>query len=417
MDTDTLRRLRGEAMRDFDDGKIPEAEAQLTALISQCEDSSSPWTLGEVAFCLRDRATVRRFSNRWQEALDDLCRCEQVAMRLPLLPRRMMLPNVYYVRGLLLGTQYSDVYNPTAAEKAIAEYRKYPGPAWVADSMEADIAFNQRAWDKAAALYIGVAESVEREGWMQGLAGCRLRAGESFVELGDWTAAEREIGASLTFLEKYGPPDMLASAQLNLSRIRSARGEADQAWELALQALSGMESLVRHFRDVSEQQRFLANKLHFYDRAFEIALTKPGDEGRWRAWSIVERAKSFYLCQLVANAEIDLFDGIDPKDIGRLEILESRLDETDRLFSQLAPQDKIGSRGQELEQRIKSVSREKRDLLAVMMKQNPRWAFLKTPPPFDIKSELNKLNTPWTVISYFWVTDTSSDRVCLHIFW
>ena len=103
--------------------------------------------------------------------------------------------------------------------------------------MEADIAFNQREWDKAAALYLGTSESLEREGWRQGIAGCRSRAGECFIELQNWEAAQREIAASLAFLEKSGPPDMLASARLSLARIRSARGESDEAWDLALLAL------------------------------------------------------------------------------------------------------------------------------------------------------------------------------------
>src|SRR5215831_5940658 len=186
MDTNTLRLQRGEAMRDFDDGNLPQAEAKLTELILQSQNASDPWTLGELTSCLRDRATVRRFSNNWQEALDDIAHCEQVALRLPLLPRRMTLPNIYYMRALLLGTTYSDVYNPGSAQEAIAEFRKYPGPTWVGDSLEADLAFNQRQWDKASSLYLGTADALEREGWKQGIAGCRLRAGECFVELQHW---------------------------------------------------------------------------------------------------------------------------------------------------------------------------------------------------------------------------------------
>jgi len=417
MDTATLHARRIEAMRNLDDGKLPEAETELTALISQFEGASDPWTIGEVASCLQDRATVRRFSNRWQEALDDLSRCERAAMRLPPLPRRMTLPNVHYMRALVLGTPYADVYNPGDAKKALAEFRKYPGPAWVADSAEADIAFNERDWDNAAALYLSVAGSLERESWMQGLAGCRLRAGECYVELQRWTDAERQLNASLAFLEKSGPPDMMAGARLNLARVRSARGESDEAWDLALSALSGIESMVRHFRDVNEQQRFLANKLRFYDRAFEIAQTKSGAEGTWRAWSIAERAKGFYLCQLVANAEIGLFEGIDPDQIARLRSLESELDETERFFSNLSPQAKASPQGQSADSRITSISQQKRDLLATLMKQNPRWAALKTPPPFDIKSELKKLNPQWAVLSYYWVADPNGDQVCLHIFW
>ena len=416
MDTSTLRLQRDEAMRDFDDGNLPQAEAKLTELISQSENASDPWALGELASCLRDRATVRRISNNWQPALDDLARCEQVAMRLPPLPRRMTLPNIYYTRALLLGTPYSDVYNPETAQWAIAEFRKYPGPTWVGDSLEADLAFNQRQWDKAASLYLGTADALEREGWKQGIAGCRLRAGECFAELQDWDAAEREIRASLGFLEKSGPPDMLAGARLNLARIYSARGEHDAAWESALLALAGVESLVRLFRDVSEQQRFLANKLRFYDSAFEIARARTGPEGQWRAWSIAERAKSFYLCQLVANAEIELFEGIQPSDIALLKSLESQLDDAERKLANLSPQEKLG-RAEESERQIRSISQKKRDLLATLMKQNPRWAALKTPPAFNIKSELAKLNPDWIVVSYFWLSDTKGDEVCLYIFW
>jgi hypothetical protein len=417
VDPNALRRLRGDAMHDFDDGKLPEAEAALTALISQGESSTDPWTASEIASCFQDRATVRRFSNRWQEALDDLSRCESIVVHLPPLPRRMMLPNIYYLRALLLSTPYSDVYSPSDAGKAVGEFRKYPGPAWVADSVEAEIAFGQCAWDKAAALYITVADSLKHEGWMQGTAGCRLRAGESFVELRDWPAAERELNAAVAFLDKAGPPDMLASARLNLARLEAGKGESDRAWDLVLQALSGMESLGRRFRDVGEQQRFLANKLRFYDRAFEIAQIKGGAEGRWQAWSIAERAKSFYLCQLVANAEINLFEGVEPSDIGRLESLESQLDTAEQMYSRLAPRDKLGPRGEELEREIRSVSQRKREMLAVMMKQNPRWAALKTPPPLDIKSELHALKPEWVVVSYWWVAGANGEGTTLHIFW
>src|SRR5262249_43333739 len=157
----------------------------------QTEGSSDPWTAGEIALCFRDRATVRRSSNRWKEALEDLSHCERAAMRLPLLSQRMILSNIYNVRALLLSTPYSDVYNPKQAAESIAVLRKYPGPSWVADSTEAQIAFLEREWQKAAALYLAVAESLEHEGWVQGVASCRSRAAECFFEFSDLSAAER----------------------------------------------------------------------------------------------------------------------------------------------------------------------------------------------------------------------------------
>jgi hypothetical protein len=416
MDTHTLRRMRGDAMRDFEDGKLPEAEAGLTALICEAREPSDPWTAAELASCLQDRATVRRFSNRWREALDDLSNCERITTRLAPLPRQMMLPNVYYLRALLLSTPYSDIFDPSAAATAVAELRKY-SVNWVADSLDAEVAFNQKEWDRSAALFLTLAETLHREGWMQGVASCRVRAAEALIEMHDWSPAEKELNASLLFLERSGPPDILANARLNMARIRAAQGHYDQAWDLALESLVGLESLVRHFRDIGEQQRFLANKLRFYDRAFEVAQMKAGSEGRWRAWSIAERAKSFYLCQLVANAEIPLFDGVNPDDIARLRNLESQLDEVERALSHLSPEDTRSTKAQELQNRVNSLSREKRDLLAGMMKQNPRWGALKMPPDFQIKSEMKKLDRAWIPISYFWMADSTDQQMMLHIFW
>ena len=416
MDAKTLHRVRDEAMRDFDDGKLPEAEAELCAAIVQAQEPLDPWAAAEFASCLQDRATVRRYANRWRESLDDLARSEQTAMRLAPLPRRMLLPNIYYMRALLYSTPHADVFNSREAAAALTELRRYSSN-WIADSLEAELAFLQREWEKAAALFQDVTRSLEGEGWMQGVAGCRLRRGEALIEMNDWKQAEEEISASLRFLDPSGPPDMLASAQLSLARIRAAQGRADEAWELALQSLAGLESLVRRFRDIDEQQRFLENKLRFYDRAFEIARTKAGAKGTWRAWSVAERAKSFYLCQLVANSEIALFDGIDPGDIARLKTLESLLDDMERRFSRMGPQEKASARGLELEQGMAALSREKRDLLAVMMKQNPKWGALKAPPAFDIELELGKLDPAWIAISYFWITDDNSGKTTLHVFW
>ena len=416
MDLNALRFRRGEAMRSFDDGKIPEAEAELSALISQVEAASDPWTTAEVVALLQDRATVRRFSNRWQEALDDLSHGERVASRLALLPRRLLLPSVYFVRAQLLSTPNSTVFDPTAAAAAVRELRKYSS-GWTLDSLEAEIALNLKEWDKALLLYRSAADALERESWMQGLAACRSRMAECFLEMNQLAEAEAPLSASLQFLEKSGPPDMLSSARLIKARLRAAQGDADTAWDLALESLSGLESLVRYFRDIGEQQRFLANKLRFYDKAFAIAQSKAGPEGTWRAWSVAERAKSFYLCQLVANAEIPLFDGIDPKDIARLHSLESQLDDSERAFSRLSTQDKSGVSGQSLQQQVNALSQQKRELLASMMKQNPRWGVLKTPPPFDLKAELKKLGPSWIAVSYFWISSDTDKTATLHVFW
>jgi hypothetical protein len=113
-----------------------------------------------------------------------------------------------------------------------------------------------------------------------------------------------------------------------------------------------------------------------------------------RAWSVAERAKSFYLCQLVANADVRLFDGIDQDRVTRLRALEDELDTLERRRARGA-----GEEG--LEER----SREKQRVLDELMRENPRWGGLRVPPALDLRAELERVGPAWTPLSYYWRKD------------
>jgi hypothetical protein len=168
-----------------------------------------------------------------------------------------------------------------------------------------------------------------------------------------------------------------------LARLELAKGDHDAAWDTP-GALDGVESLIRHFRLLADQQRFVADKLPYYDVAFDVGLARDGPEGVLRAWSVAERAKSFYLCQLVANAEVSLFEGLDPARVGRLRALEDDLDTRER-------QQARGGSVEELEE----LSREKQELLDALMRENPRW-WPARPASFDLIGELERLGSAWT---------------------
>ena len=75
--------------------------------------------------------------------------------------------------------------------------------------------------------------------------------------------------------------------------------------------------LIRRFSSLLDQQRFLVDKLKRYAEAFRIALgNADDDEDYLRAWSIAERSKSFYLCQLLASAGTALFEGAAADEFG-----------------------------------------------------------------------------------------------------
>lgn len=402
MDAAEVHHLRSQAMIDFEEGKLPEAKASLDDLITKIGKPQTPRMKNELCQSLIDRATVHRFVNSWENALKDLAASEKLSQELNPLMRKMTLVNIYILRAKMYALQFSSVFDNDKALKSLMEVRNLGWNNWFVDELEGDLAFRSGEWDKAARLYLNVKDALASEGWLRGAASCHLRLGESYLELRDFKKAENELNDAHKFFKKWGPPDQLASTILGLARLKSGYGEHDAAWELALEALDGVESLIRHFRLLFDQQRFLIDKLRYYDHAFDIGLAKGDTDGWGRAWTIAERAKSFYLCQLVANADIPFFEGVDPIKLKELEYLENQLDIKDQELSRLTTEEKKGTKAGELEDHIKSISEKRQELINELMQENPGWGALKTPPRFNLKEELDNLGRSWFPISYFW---------------
>jgi hypothetical protein len=411
---------RADAMRDADEGRLPEAEAKLDKLIADLLGAGSQRTV--LVQTLSDRATVRRYANRWDDALADLTEAERIARALPAIPRLALLPPIIHLRAKLFASRADllSFKDPAAAigylkeaRRGSADLRTLRWVPWVADELDSDLAFRSGEWDRAAELALGVATTMRAEGWEVAEARLRRRAGEAFLEMRDLGRAEPELEFAFRFFERNGPPPDLAAAHLALARLAHVRGESDGAWELASLALSEMEAQIRRFRVQSEQQLFVVDKARYYRYAFDIGLAKGGDAGTLRGWAVAERAKSFYLCQLLANAEIPLFAGVEPADIERLGALETAFDTCEM---------SLGRRGlssdperAELEARRASLSRDRQKLLATMMKANPTWAAMRSPQPLDLGGELDGLDRAWVPLGFYWRAE--DDGRTLHLFY
>ncbi|MBI4313027.1 MAG: CHAT domain-containing protein [Chloroflexi bacterium] len=411
MDATTASHLRVQAMIEFEEGNLPQAEGRLNEIIAEVGAPQTRQMKGELCRCLLDRATVRRMANRFVEALEDLATCERLATEMAPLVQRPVLATIYQVRAKMLATPHAGVYDLQGAFQAVADVRKLGWTQWIADEIESDVAFRGKQWDRAARLAGQAATALAAEGWARGAAPCHLRAGLAYLELKDLEHAETGLTAAHQFFQEWGPPDLLASTQLGIARLRSSQGEHDVAWELACNALTGVESLIRRFKSLADQQRFLADKLQYYDTAFTIGLAREGAGGALRAWSVAERSKSFYLCQLVANADVPLFEGVAPEDIEKLRSMEEQLDRCEEALARLSAQ-----RQEEMEAERRRLSSARRQLLSAMMAGNPRWGALKAPPPFDLPHVLKDLVPTCFPVSYFWKERAEGQGALLFIF-
>jgi hypothetical protein len=390
-------------MLDFDEGRIPESESKLTTLIDELGVAAEDGARLELGRALFDRATVRRFSNRPEDALSDVDAALRVAEALPMLQRRAALVTALGLRARIVVSQVSVGGDVLAANAAIARLRELTS-GWQTDELESELAFQEASWNRAAELALSAARQLAAQGWVIPVASLRRRAGEAYLELGALDRAEEELRAAYDVLERSWSPDRIAAVRRTLARLEHAKGDHDAAWEHSLAALDGVESLIRHFRLLADQQRFVEDKLPYYDLAFDVGLARGGSIGLERAWAVAERAKSFYLCQLVANADVPLFEGVDPSRVERLRALEDELDTLERADARGRPAD-------ELEER----SREKQELLDALMRENPRWAGLRAPPALDLVAELESLGPSWTALSYYWREDGSSTTLYMFL--
>jgi hypothetical protein len=398
----TIKLCRDDAMIEFEEGRLPEAEARLSELIDTLHLPQTPMLKAELCHCLIDRAMVRRWANRWHEALSDLAACEVLASTLSAFGKSTVLYKIHHTRAAVLILPCTTVYNREAARVSLAELRRLGFNDFGVGALEADLAFIDEKWAQAAELYQQVAQELAAQGWQSGVMRCRLRVGLAYLALGDLPHAHTEIAATLAFFTQSGPPSQLAAAQMAQARLQFAYGHHDEAWDLAVRAIAGIETLIRSFRDLFDQQRFIFDKLDYYYWAFDIGFGKGGRQGLLRAWTIAERAKSFYLCTLVANADVRLFDGVDPDQIAQFHALELEIDDLEHTLGWLEESRVDSVREAALKQKIQLISIARRELLEKLMRANPRWAALRTPPPFDLEAQLEHIDPAWMLVSYFW---------------
>jgi CHAT domain-containing protein len=393
MDNAALFHAREQAMIDFAEGRIVETLARFETLLA----SDPPLTAVQEGDCRLQRSTVYACANRWKEALADLEATEKLSYPPPRILQRMRLSEIYHAKLKLYTNPEADTANPKAAEDALAKLRAMSPVPWLAEELESDLALKAHDWERCIRFSSTALQMFEREGWLRPVAIMRRRLAEARMELHQFDQAEQDLTAAHGFFAKFGSFDDLAYTSLTWARLKSRSGAHDEAWRLALQALERVESLIRNFRVIGEQQQFLVDKLRFYDEAFEMGMAAGGRAGVLRGWTIAERAKSFYLCHLVANADVSLFDGIDAASIERLQGLETRLDGLSRTLMVCPPAER-----EETERQQREISEERQKLLFQIMKDNPRWAAVKRPVQADISEVLRELPRGWTAISYYW---------------
>lgn len=420
----SLDLARRRAMLRFEEGEIPEAEAELTRLIESVHPDLGAASGQLLYYLYQDRATVRRRANRWDEALDDLSAAESHIKDLSRLFHATGRSAVAHARAVILSERANPRADLAEAALQIGRIREAGRPefAAAADDVESRLAYRVGDWKRATLLARRAATALDDQGWPGAAAICQRRAAEALLRDGDLVAAERELMAARRQIDEFGTPVDLAHTELVHARLLSARGGHDEAWDRTLNALEQFDGLIRRFPVLSEQQKFLVDKLDRYGDAFAVALNGGGDRGCVRAWSVAERSKSFYLCQLLASAEVTLFEGVDPAELRNLREAGEELDRLETKYGNMSTAARETEAGRELVVRLREISRRKGETLERLMQSNTRWARVNVPGAFEMADQIQQIPDGWSFLSYYWGRPDDGmlrdpDGGTLHVFW
>jgi CHAT domain-containing protein len=404
---------RREADYLVNEGRFADAEGELDSLLAELGDAPTLLLRGELCAALLAHAQVLRLSNRFEEAVREIARVEALVENLPALVRRGHLLAVLQLKAIIHALPHSPFFDPSVVEEQLRQMRMLYGDdsAWLVDVIEADLAHLRRDWRRLIELGDSAIAALQKGKWLFGVAAMRRKLAEAYLESGDLPAAEPLLLEARAHARAKGPPDLLSGVEMQLARLRSRQGRHEEAWEFAESALDQVDRLIRGFRVLSEQQRFVVDKLDVYRHAFVIARAG-GATPAWlyRAWSVAERAKSFYLCQLVANAEVTLFADVSPSVLGRLRELEDAVDVLERSAA-AAP---LAAR-EEQQARLQALYRERQALTDSIMQKNPRWAAVRPAAGLPLEEVFRSLDNgqqKWIPLSFYW-----EEPADLHLFY
>lgn len=410
-----IRTGRRRATLRTERGDFESAERILTELLEETQAPATPVMLFERTQCLVARADLDWRCGRPESALAALDEIESLASGLSGDAQRNLRFTLCQQRANLridAPRPHRDLVGARADIESIRALGLFP---WTLDILGGRLAFAERNFELAAECGHRLATHLQNEGWPGGVARAQLTTARALVECGRFDEAGETLAVCEAPIALTRAPDLVAVHHLLDARVRSARGEHEEAWALASTALDGFARLVRHFRSFIDQQRFLLDKLDHHRRAFEIAAACPGETGIWRAWSVAERTKGFSLCQMVANADVALFEGIDPAQVARLHQLEEELDRAERVNGGFAAggttSEPAGPAAGAAAESRAALGAEREALLRALFRDHPRWAALREPPVPDVAAILNSLGSAWTPISYFWAHDPDASRL------
>jgi CHAT domain-containing protein/Tfp pilus assembly protein PilF len=247
---------------------------------------------------------------------------------------------------------------------------------------------------------------------MRRASGHRLGEGASLINMG---ATHFEMGELETALDYFsqalrlhramGSPGMEAITLYGMARVERDRGNLAEARLRMGESLDIIESLRGKVASQDLRASFLAQKQDYYefytDLLMRLHQREPSKGHHVAALEASERARARSLLELLAEARIDVEQGIAPElkqreraTHGRIAWIQSRLIEARSQAK--TDQSKIAT----LEGELKKVDAEREQLNMEIRQKHPRYADLQYPVPLGLNAIQSLLDDRTVVLEY-----------------
>lgn len=229
--------------------------------------------------------------------------------------------------------------------------------------------------------------------------------GAAYHSLGELSTALDYFNQALKLYRSLGDRAREAVALYGLAMIERDRGNLDQAFAAMETSLSIIESLRAGVANQYFRASYLAQKQDYYEFHTDLLLRlhqrEPAKGHNLAAFQASERARARSLLELLAEARIDVEQGISPALKQRERAVHLRISRVQSQLIQAYSQDQPDrSATARLEEELKEADAEREQVRAEIRQRHPRYAELQYPAAPTVKDVQALLDSQTVLVEY-----------------
>ena len=259
-------------------------------------------------------------------------------------------------------------------------------------------------------------------------AGNRLRVAETLASLAVISYEQNKLTEAISYFNQVQQLIRSEDDQLWLPEMYFTLSEIDQASGKLSEALAHLEKTIELVERRRQQVRSLDFRLNYFhdnEQYFQAYITllmklhaqNPTGNYDVLAFEGSERARARTLLDLLAEVEVDLWEGVDPKLLEQEHIVQATFNQKVNLWFGAKSDPNKSKVVKTLEAEIQDLNRNLNNLRAEMRAKNPRYAALTQAQTLKLTEIQHKHLDPETLLlvyslgasdSYVWAITTTS---------